>query len=138
MGRGLLLAGGVLGGLALIWSFMILGIFSLVAAGGGALVLLVPFVGFAAGATAVVGGIVGSRQTELGALLLLVAGLAGLLVPAVVIGLNARLDVSLLEAYFASFIVSWWAYFLVLVGGLTFLASRRAGGATTQAGGPGG
>ncbi len=57
MGNGLRIGGIVLGGMVLFWSFLLFGIYSLLAvAGGGGLLFLAPLVGFGAGSLSIVGG----------------------------------------------------------------------------------
>lgn len=125
MGKGLFLAGVLVGAVALLWAFLLLGLFSQVTVGGSPAFLLLPLVVFGAGGASVAGGIVGHRWVTGGAVILFAAGLAGLSIPVALLLLNPRVDVTFLEGFFASFVVSWWAYFLLLVGGLTILNTRR-------------
>ncbi len=126
MGNGLRIGGIVLGGMALLWSFLLFGIYSLLADAGGAGVLLIaPLVGFGAGALSIAGGLLGVKRAELGAVLVLAAGGAGLLGAAVPFLLGPRVEGPFFEFLIAYLAVGWWAFLMVIVGGFALFAARR-------------
>ncbi len=126
VGNGLRIGGIVLGGMALLWSFLLFGIYSLLASAVGAGVLLItPLVGFGAGTLSVAGGNLGMKRAELGAVLVLVAGGAGLLGAAAPLLLGPPVQASFFEFVIAYMAVSWWALLMVIVGGFALFAARR-------------
>ncbi len=126
MGNGLRIGGIVLGGMALLWSFLLFGIYSLLADAGGAGVLLIaPLVGFGAGVLSIAGGLLGVKRAELGAILVLAAGGAGLLGAAVPFLLGPQVEAPFLEFLIAYLAVGWWAFLMVVVGGFALFAARR-------------
>ena len=126
MGKGLRIGGIVLGGMALLWSLLVLGIYLLLAVtGGGSVLLITPLVGFGAGALAIAGGILAVRRPALGAVLVLTAGGAGLLGAAAPLLLGPQIQASFFEFLIAYLAVSWWAFLMVGVGGFALFAARR-------------
>lgn len=115
-----------LGLLVVFWGFILLAPYGALAAEGGLSFLLVPFAAFGAGALTLVGTILGRRWSVSGAILLLVAGLAGLALPAAVIFFSPQLTVSFPTSFIAYVAVSWWAIPLVLLGGVTISAEGKA------------
>ncbi len=112
--------------MALFWSFLLFGIYSLLAAAGGsALLLIAPLVGFGAGSLSIVGGILGKKRVELGAVLVLAAGGAGLLGAAAPLLLGPQVEASFFEFLIAYLAVGWWAILMVIVGGVTLIVLRK-------------
>ena len=133
MGNGLRIGGIVLGGMALFWSFLLFGIYSLLAVvGGGGLLFLAPLVGFGAGSLSIVGDIIGVRRAMVGAIVVLAAGGAGLLAAAAPPPLHLASSSGPLEVLIAYLAVGWWATLMVLVGGITLFVARRAAGSPSQ------
>ncbi|MEE9173652.1 MAG: hypothetical protein V3U30_01590, partial [Thermoplasmata archaeon] len=132
--NGLRIGGIVLGGMALFWSFLLFGIYSLLAvAGGGGLLFLAPLVGFGAGSLSIVGGILGVKRARIGATLVLAAGGAGLLAAAAPLFFLPQVQVDPLEVVIAYLAVGWWAILMVPVGGFALLAARREAGSLRDA-----
>ncbi len=131
-GNGLRIGGIVLGGMALFWSFLLFGIYSLLAvAGGSGLLFLAPLGGFGAGSLSIVGGLLGVKRARIGAILVLAAGGAGLLAAAAPVFFIPQVQADPLEFLLAYLVVGWWAILMDLVGGATFLATRKTPSATT-------
>ncbi len=133
MGNGLRIGGIVLGGMALFWSFLLFGIYSLLAvAGGSGLLFLAPLVGFGAGSLSIVGGILGGKRARIGAILVLAAGGAGLLASAAPLFFIPQVQADPLEVLIAYLAVGWWAILMVLVGGIALVVARKATGSPSQ------
>ncbi len=112
--------------MALFWSFLLFGIYSLlVEAGGSGILLIAPLVGFGAGSLSITGGILGVKRVELGGVLVLAAGGAGLLGAAAPLLLGPQVEASFFEFLIAYLAVSWWALLMVIVGGFALFAARR-------------
>lgn len=129
MGRGVFVAGLVLGILGFLWSVVMLLGFLVVTAltfGAGAQLLAIPLVGFAAAIVGIAGAALarGARARG-GSALVLGAGVL-LLLAAVVVPF-ALLDVGLLDTAVFSLVAGWWAYGLVLTGALGLRASSGGG-----------
>ncbi len=126
MGKGLRVGGIVLGGMALFWSFLLFGIYSLLAvAGGSGLLFIAPLVGFGAGALSIAGGIFGVKRATMGALMVLAAGGAGLLAAAAPFFFIPQVQADPLEFLVAYLAVGWWAILMVIVGGFALFTARR-------------
>ncbi|MFQ5918756.1 MAG: hypothetical protein ACE5I4_01760 [Thermoplasmata archaeon] len=129
MGNGLRIGGIALGGLALFWSLLLFGIYSLLAVAGGSTILFIaPLVGFGAGALSIAGGILGVKRAALGAIFVLAAGSAGLLGAAVPLLLGPPVEAAFTEFLVVYLANGWWAILMVLVGGITLLAIWRTEG----------
>lgn len=126
MRKGLQNSGIALGLVALLWGFLLFGPYGALAAEGDLSFLLVPLVAFGAGAVAIVGTLLGRKHSVVGALLLVVAGTAGLVVPAAVIFFSPQFIVAFPASLTAYLAVSWWAGPLVLLGGIIISTERRA------------
>jgi hypothetical protein len=114
-----LLAGGIaLGGLALFWGYILLGVYATVEASGGdaTAFLAVPVVAFGSGVVAIAGGIVGRHRLQFGSILILVAGVAGLVSPVPAFLLNLSPTATVIDLLTAYLTVAWWAIFMVWVG----------------------
>ncbi len=134
MGRGLLAGGIALGGLAFLWGFLLLGIFALLS--GALLFLPVPVVAFGAGVTSIGGGILGRHRLEFGSLLILVAGVAGLIAPAPSLLFNLAPTTTVVDILIAYLAVGWWAIAMVWLGGGVLLWRRRQAAVNGGATGP--
>ncbi|MEE9197528.1 MAG: hypothetical protein V3U45_05245 [bacterium] len=123
--------------MALLWSFILFGIYSLLASAvGGGLSLIAPLVGFGAGALSIAGGILGVKRAELGALLVLAAGLAGLLAAVAPLLLGPQVEAPFFDFLIAYLAVSWWAILMVIVGGVTRIGLRRVAATSAESPSP--
>ncbi len=137
MGNGLRIGGIVLGGMALFWSFLLFGIYSLLAvAGGSGLLILAPLVGFGAGSLSIVGGILGVKRARIGAILVLAAGAAGLLAAAAPLFLLSQVQADPLEVLTAFLAVGWWAILMAIVGGATLFVLRKVADTSVESPSP--
>lgn len=137
MGRGLLISGFALGVIALVWGFILLGVFAFLAATGDATSFLaVPLVALGAGAVSIAGGIVGRNRLTLGSILILVAGLAGLVAPIRVLLVNLAVDTTVLDLLTAYLAVGWWSAAMIGLGGGVLLWSARRNAVKGAAAGP--
>ncbi len=133
MGNGLRIGGIVFGGMALFWSFLLFGIYSLLAvAGGGGLLFLAPLVGFGAGSLSVVGASSGVRRARIGAIRVLARRAAGLLAAAAPLFFIPQVQAEPLEVLIAYLVVGWWAVLVVLVGGVALVVAKRVAGSPSQ------
>ncbi len=123
--------------MALLWSFILFGIYSLLASAvGGGLFLIAPLVGFGAGALSIAGGILGVKRAELGAVLVLAAGLAGLLAAVAPLLLGSQVEAPFFDFLIAYLAVSWWAILMVIVGGVTRIRLRRVAATSAESPSP--
>ncbi len=137
MGRGLLVSGVALGVLALVWGFLLLGVFALLAATGDATFFLaVPLVALGAGAISIAGGVVGRTRLALGSILILVAGVAGLIVPARALLINLAVGTTLTDLLTAYLAVGWWSVAMIGLGGGVLLWGARRNAVKGAAPGP--
>jgi hypothetical protein len=112
--------------MALLWSLLLFGIYSLLALDAGAGFLLIgPIIGFGAGALSIVGGFFGVKRAGLGATLVLIAGVVGLLGAAMPLLLLPPVSAPASEFLIAYLTTGWWALLMVPVGGVALLAARR-------------
>lgn len=119
MGKSILMLGVLFGALGLLWSFLTFGIIAAVAGLGNAPeVLLISVLGFATGALAIAGGVVGRRRPVPGSVLLLAAGLAGLAALPVVFLLRPDIGTSPLQFLILTVVLNWWSYPLAVGGAL--------------------
>ncbi len=124
-----MLAGGIaLGGLAFLWGFLLLRVYAVLNAGGNALIFLpVPVAAFGAGVTSIGGGIVGPNRLEFGSILILGAGVVGLVAPAPSLLLNLASTTTVIDLLVAYLAVGWWAVAMIWLGGGVLLwHARRA------------
>ena len=130
--------GGVaLGVIALVWGFILLEVFAFLAATGDATSFLaVPLVALGAGAISVAGGIVGRTRLTLGAALILVAGVAGLVAPARVLLLNVAVGTTITDLLTAYLAVGWWSVAMIGLGGGFLLWGARRNAVKGAAAGP--
>ncbi len=118
--------------MALFRSFLLFGIYSLLAvAGGGGLLFLAPLVRFGGGSLSIVGGIIGVKRALTGAVLALAAGDARLLAAAAPLFFNSQVQADPLE-FLLAYLEGWWTVLVVLVGGITLVIARRAAGSPSQ------
>lgn len=123
MGKGVLIAGLVLGILGMLWSYVVLAItlvFTVLGATGEFLVI--PVLGFILGIAAIAGGAVGSKWTRAGAGTILGAGAA--LVLATIIIVLYQAGATLAGALGFSIVAAWWGYGLIIAGALGLVGAR--------------
>ncbi len=126
-----------MGVLALIWGWILLGIFAFLAATGDATSFLtVPLVALGAGATSIAGGIVGRNRLTRGSILILVAGVAGLIVPARVLLISLAVGTTVTDLLTAYLAVGWWSVAMIGLGGGVLLWDARKRAVKGAAAGP--
>jgi hypothetical protein len=115
MGKGILIAGLVLGILGMLWSivtFVVL-VF-LVIFGAGGTPILISAVGILMAIVAIVGGVVGNKRARAGSAVLIGAGAA---VIATILAVAFPLPgMSALDVLQFSLFMGWWAYGLIIAG----------------------
>ncbi len=127
MGKGILISGIVLGGLGMLWSFLMFIVFLLfLAFGAGGSHLLISVIGFLMGIAAIVGGVIGNKRTKAGSSILIGTG-AVTLVTTIAIAYS-MLGINVLDALRLSLVAGWWAYGLVIAGILGIVLSERSYG----------
>ncbi len=115
MGKGILIAGIVLGVLGILWSLLTLGVLVVLAVfGAGESILLIAALGFLMGIVAIVGGVVGNKRARAGSAVLILAG-AGVI--ATIFAVTFSLSgIGALDVLQLSLILGWWAYGLIIAG----------------------
>ncbi len=116
------------GALGFLWSFLVLFAFTAflqAAAGRAAILLLIPILGFIAGAGAVAGGIFVRERLIKAAWVALLAGLLSVFGPVAVLYLGIA-GVTLDNVVALMLLTGWWGYGLILSGAIAIILSGEA------------
>ncbi len=117
-----------LGVLGLLWSvFTSFAFAALVAivSGQGAILLLIPILGFIAGALAIVGGVVGRKTPPPAAPVVLTAGLVSVFGPIPVAHVGFGGAMSLMNVASLTLLTGWWGYGLIIAGIVATVTGRE-------------